>query len=155
MRFAAHTLSNYLTVTAASVDLLRLHFKEHPDEEIRIWLDRLHHATALMMHSVLELMNAPVAEKEEFLWEKVDLQALVRRACDYYRRVADPKQISISLEADVSSPFVWADRVAVAAVLDNLLSNAVKFSSPQKHVWVGSQWNRGIWCVLCRMRGLG
>jgi signal transduction histidine kinase len=36
----------------------------------------------------------------------------------------------------VPFPFVWADRVAVAAVLDNLLSNAVKFSPSQKRVWV-------------------
>jgi signal transduction histidine kinase len=78
----------------------------------------------------------PAAEREQFLWEKVDLPTLVQRACDHYRRVADHKQIVINVEADVSSPFVWADRVAVAAVLDNLLSNAIKFSPPQKQVWV-------------------
>jgi signal transduction histidine kinase len=50
--------------------------------------------------------------------------------------VADHKQITIHLEVDVPSPFVWADRVAVAAVLDNLLSNAVKFSPPQRRIWV-------------------
>ena len=136
VRFAVHTLSNYLTVTAASVDLIQLHFNEHPDKELRIWLERLQHATALMRHTVLELMNAPVAEAEEFFWEKVDLPTLVRRACDYYQRVADRKQIAISLEADVPLPLVWADRVAVAAVLDNLLSNAVKFSPPQRQVWM-------------------
>ena len=66
----------------------------------------------------------------------MDLPTLVQLACDHYRRVADHKQITISVEADVTSPFVWADRIAVAAVLDNLLSNAVKFSPPQKRIWV-------------------
>jgi signal transduction histidine kinase len=66
----------------------------------------------------------------------VDLPTLVQRACDHYRRVADHKQIVINVEADVSSPFAWADRTAVAAVLDNLLSNAIKFSPPQKRIWV-------------------
>jgi signal transduction histidine kinase len=89
-----------------------------------------------MTHTVLQLMNAPVAEREQFRWEKMDLPILVQRACDHYQHAADRKQIAISVEADVSSPFVWADRVAVAAVLDNLLSNAVKFSPPQKRVWV-------------------
>ena len=89
-----------------------------------------------MTHTVLELMNAPAAERDQFRWEKMDLPTLVQLACDHYRRVADHKQIAISVEADVASPFVWADRVAVAAVLDNLLSNAVKFSSPQKRIWV-------------------
>lgn len=136
VQFAAHTLTNYLTVIAGGVELLQLHLNDHPDEQTHRWLDTLRHATTLMTHTVLELMNAPAAGREQFLWEKVDLPTLVQRACDHYRRVADRKQIAISVEADVSSPFVWADRVAVAAVLDNLLSNAVKFSLPQKRVLV-------------------
>jgi signal transduction histidine kinase len=136
VQFAAHTLSNYLTVIAGGIELLQMHLNDHPDEQTHRWLGSLRHATTLMTHTVLELMNAPAAEREQFLWEKVDLPTLVQRACDHYRRVADRKQIAISVEADVSSPFVWADRVAVAAVLDNLLSNAVKFSSPQQRIWV-------------------
>jgi signal transduction histidine kinase len=136
VQFAAHTLSNYLTVIAAGVDLLQLHLINYPDEQTHRWLESLQHATALMTHTVLELMNAPPAEREQFLWEKVDLPTLVQRSCDHYRHVADHKQIAISVAADVPSPFVWADRVAVAAVLDNLLSNAVKFSPPQKRIWV-------------------
>jgi signal transduction histidine kinase len=136
VQFAAHTLSNYLTVIGAGIDLLQLHLIDHPDEQTRRWLETLRHATALMTNTVLQLMNAPVAEREQFLWEKMDLPTLVQRACDHYRHAADRKQIVISVEVDVSSPFVWADRVAVAAVLDNLLSNAVKFSPPQKQIWV-------------------
>ncbi|HSF30950.1 MAG TPA: HAMP domain-containing sensor histidine kinase [Candidatus Tectomicrobia bacterium] len=136
VQFAAHTLSNYLTVISAGVDLLQLYLKDHPDEQIHRWLESLRHVTALMVHIVLDLMNAPVAEREQFLWEKIDLPMLVQRACNHYRQAADRKQISISVEAEVASPFVWADRVAVAAVLDNLLSNAVKYSPPQKRVWV-------------------
>jgi two-component system sensor histidine kinase/response regulator len=136
VQFGLHTLSNYLTVIVAGIDLLQLHLVDHPDEQTHRWLESLQHATALMTHIVLELMNAPTSEREEFLWEKVDLPTLVQRACDHYRHVADRKQITISFNADVPSPFVWADRIAVAAVLDNLLSNAVKFSPPQKRIWV-------------------
>jgi signal transduction histidine kinase len=136
VRFAAHTLNNYLNVTAATVDLLQLHLNDHPDEQIGVYLQALRHATALMIHTALQLMNAPAATGEQFLRQRVNLQILVQRACDYYRHVAEPKQITISLEAEVPFPFVWADRVAVAAVLDNLLSNAVKFSPPQKRIWV-------------------
>jgi signal transduction histidine kinase len=64
------------------------------------------------------------------------LPTLVRRACEHYQHVAERKQIAISLAIEVTSPVVWVDRVAVAAVLDNLLSNAVKFSPEQKHIWV-------------------
>jgi two-component system, sensor histidine kinase LadS len=136
VQFAAHALSNYLTVIAAGIDLLQLHLNDHPDEQTHRWLERLRHVTALMTDTVLQLMNVPKAVREQFLWEKMDLPTLVRRACDHYQHSADRKQIAISVEFEVSSPFVWADRVAVAAVLDNLLSNAVKFSPPQKRIWV-------------------
>jgi two-component system sensor histidine kinase/response regulator len=136
VRFAAHTLNNYLTVTAATVDLLELHLKNCADEKVGIWLHGLRHATTLMTHLALQLMNAPAATGEQFVQERVDLPTLAQRACEYYRRVAEPKQITISFEPDAPAPYVWADRVAVAAVLDNLLSNAVKFSAPQKRVWV-------------------
>jgi signal transduction histidine kinase len=136
VRFAAHTLNNYLTVTAATVDLLRLQLNDYPDEKVGTWLQGLRHATTLMAHLALQLMNAPVATGEQFVRERVDLPTLVQRACDYYRQVAEHKQITIGFEPDTPCPYVWADRVAVAAVLDNLLSNAVKFSAPQKRVWV-------------------
>jgi signal transduction histidine kinase len=136
VQFAAHTLSNYLTVIAGGLELLQLHLNDHPDEQTHRWLNTLRHATRLMTHTVLALTNAPVAEREQFRWEKVDLPTLVERACNYYRPMADQKQITISVQADVTSPYVWADRVAVAAVLDNLLSNAIKFSPPQKRLWV-------------------
>lgn len=136
VRFVAHTLNNYLTVTAACVNLLKLRLKDYQDEQIHTWLEGLRHATALMMNTTLQLMNTPSAEGEQFIREKVDLPTLVQRACNYYQLAAEHKQIAISFEANVQSPFVWADRVAVAAVLDNLLSNAVKFSPHQKQVWV-------------------
>jgi signal transduction histidine kinase len=136
IRFAAHTLVNYLTVTAGCADLLQLHLSDHPDEQIQRWLEALRHATDLMTHTVLQLMNVPVAEGDQFIWDKMDLVTLVQLAANHYRPVAAHKQIGIKVEAHVSTPFVWADRVAVAAVLDNLLSNAVKFSAPQTRVLV-------------------
>jgi signal transduction histidine kinase len=136
VQFVAHTLTNYLTVIAGGIELLQLHLNDHPDERTHRWLDSLRHATTLMTHTILELTNSPAAERQQFRWEKMDLPTLVQLACDHYQRVADHKQITISVDTDVTWPFAWADRVAVAAVLDNLLSNAVKFSSPQKRIWV-------------------
>jgi hypothetical protein len=61
VQFTAHTLSNYLTVIGAGIDPLQLHLIDHPDEQTRRWLETLRHATALMTHTILQLMNAPVA----------------------------------------------------------------------------------------------
>ena len=61
----------------------------------------------------------------------------MKRVCDYYQRIADRKQIRITFESTLqTSPYVWTDRVAVAAVLDNLMSNAVKYSEHGKQIVV-------------------
>ena len=83
----------------------------------------------MMTHIVAELMNdATMRNRPELTFEKFNLSRLVRRACAYYRRLADHKNISIKLDLELDRPKAWGDRVAVAAVLDNLLSNAVKYT---------------------------
>jgi signal transduction histidine kinase len=136
VRYAAHMLNNYLTVTAGTIALLQARLEASPDEELVIWLNSLQHATTLMTHTTLALLNAAPVERANLRPEKFNLPTLVRRVCDYYATVATRKQIAVHFQADVQSPFVRADRVAVAAVLDNLLSNAIKFSPHGKGVWV-------------------
>ena len=134
--FAAHAISNYLTVTNATIDLLALSLETHPDDQIRKWLGGLHQATSLMGHAVSQLTNASAAGEPKFMYVSIDLVRLVHRACDYYQRVAECKQIELSFEHEAAAASVWTDGVAVAAVLDNLLSNAVKYSSPGASVRV-------------------
>ena len=89
-----------------------------------------------MTHIVVQLLNIPTADGEALVREKVNLQTLTDRACDYYRHSASLKQMTIVTEPAATAPIVWTDRVAVAAVLDNLLSNALKFSPFGRRVWV-------------------
>jgi signal transduction histidine kinase len=135
--FAAHALNNFLTVTAAVTDLLRLSLKNHPDQEVQEWLKNLNRTTRMMTHIVAELMNdATMRNRPELTFEKFDLSKLVRRACLYYRRLADRKNITIKIDLKANQPNAWGDRVAVAAVMDNLLSNAVKYSYHGKEIRV-------------------
>jgi signal transduction histidine kinase len=136
IRYAAHTLNNYLTVAEATIALLEMHLSRSPNEDVTNWLNGLKHATALMTQISLELLNIAPVEKAALRPEKVDLVTLVGRACDFYRSAAGRKQIALRVESEVESPFVWADRVALAVVLDNLLSNAIKFSQPGTEVRV-------------------
>ena len=69
-------------------------------------------------------------------FEKVDLPLLAFRVCNFYQRKADWKKIQIITDFDPDCGSAWADRVAVAAVLDNLISNALKFSENGKRIWV-------------------
>src|SRR6476620_10203614 len=52
----AHALHNYITVTAATVEMLQLVLREHEDGDVTVWLKGISHATDMMMHSVGRLV---------------------------------------------------------------------------------------------------
>ena len=134
--FAAHALSNYLTVTDGTIELLALALQGNQDPDVHHWFQVLRQTTDRMEHTTSQLMNASVPSGPKLTLGHVDAVAGVRRACIYYQRVADSKQIHILFEPVADVPFVRTDRVALAAVLDNLLSNAVKYSDRGKRIWV-------------------
>jgi signal transduction histidine kinase len=133
---AAHALSNYLAVTDGTVELLSLALQNHPDSDVHTWLQALRQATNLMLHTTSQLMSSAASSGPKLVFTRMDVVTGVQRACNYYQRVADRKQIRILYEPAENVPFVRTDRVATAAVLDNLLSNAVKYTPPGKRVWV-------------------
>ena len=133
--YAAHALQSYLTVINGTTQLLEKRFEDSNDMEVHRWLQGLQHTTELMSHTVAQLMNTGSTAPSLKLSE-VDLSLLVERACAYYRHMAARKQISILFRAPGKIPYVWVDRVALAAALDNLLSNAIKYSPLGKIVQV-------------------
>jgi signal transduction histidine kinase len=145
--FSAHALNNYLSVTGGTVELLLESLADHPDPQIRNWLEGLGHITELMRHTVSQLMTSSAPRDAKLRFLKWELAPLVRRACNYYQRIADGKSIFIACESAGDIPPVWTDPVAVAAVLDNLLSNAVKYSFPGKKIRV--QLRRETASVVC------
>lgn len=157
LSFAAHALYNYLNVAAGSVELLRTNLADHPDPEVHVWLDGLAHATRLMLVTTHQLMGFAADGRPELLRDRIELATLVQRACDYYQKVAARKEICIFFECASGPPAVWADRVAVAAIMDNLLSNAVKYSEPGKRVWVRvrREENQGVCSVRDEGPGIG
>src|SRR5262245_11803432 len=54
----AHALSNYATVTAATVEMLQLTLRDLPDRDVPVWLEGIRHATDLMQHTVGRLVSA-------------------------------------------------------------------------------------------------
>jgi len=66
--FAAHALNNFLSVTSATTDLLRLSLE---DQQVQDWLEGLKRTTRLMTHIVAELMNdATIRKRPELSFEK-------------------------------------------------------------------------------------
>ena len=89
--FAAHTLNNYLTVTGAVVELILLRLADHPDADLRTWLDSLQHANNLMARIVAQLRHSAGTTDAPLRLESFDLPTMVRRACSHYKRVAERK----------------------------------------------------------------
>jgi signal transduction histidine kinase len=77
----------------------------------------------------------------------------MERACDYHRRSATGKSLSITYRTVGVVPNVWADAVAVAIIADNLLSNAVQHSHPGDEVLV--QISPAPGGVVCSVRDYG
>lgn len=147
--FAAHALNNFLGVIRATAELL---LKNDRDVRVRTLVEGLAHTADLMTHTVNQLMNTSASAKPRLIYDEVDLSLLVRKACDYYERVAARKRIRIVFTSTQVPP-AWTDRVAVAAVLDNLLSNAIKYSPPGKCIFVTV--SAGTLEVVCSVRDEG
>jgi two-component system sensor histidine kinase/response regulator len=151
--YATHALSNYLTITGAAVELISRRLADHPDPQVREWLDGVAHATDLMSSLVGHMMNASVAAEARLRFEKIDLALTVRRLCDFYERTANRKSIRLIVESSNDAPPVQTDRVAVLGVLDNLVSNAIKYSSFGGRVWVRVRGDEGG--AVCEVRDEG
>src|SRR3954462_15767944 len=124
----AHSLSNYIAVTSATVDMLQLTLRDHADPDVPIWLDGIGHTADLMQRSVGRLVSMSAPRDFRLKLDRVTLPVLMERACEYYRRRGTSGSPDITCMTVGQVPRAWGDRVAVAVVADNLLSNAARVS---------------------------
>jgi signal transduction histidine kinase len=122
----AHALSNYLSVTAATVEMLRMNLRDYPDPDVLNWVDGIGHAADLMLHSVNRLVSHASPRDFPLKLERVNLVRLMERACEFYRRKPGATHVAIACSADDTVPLAWGDRVAMAVVADNLLAHAMR-----------------------------
>lgn len=123
--FVTHALNNFLSVSQASIQLLRQRVQPPAGSDVERLIDTLEHTTHLMSHAVARLQGEPSNQK--LRWVALRLAMLTQRVADYYRQAAARKGIRLEVEVAAGAT-VWSDGVAVAAILDNFLSNAIKFS---------------------------
>ncbi len=126
--FVAHALNNYLTVTLITMEMLGRALADHPNAEVRTWVDSVQHATHVMKYTVGKLLQVSAPADFPLKLEAVNIVVLMDRACQYFEGVARHKGIDIRFEVKGEVPLVVADRIGLAVVAENLISNAVKFS---------------------------
>src|SRR5262245_106853 len=83
--FSAHALTNFLTVTGGTVELILMNLADQPGTQIRSWLEGVQHACNLMSRIVGQLMSVSASSEPVLRYDRVDLALLVQRACTYYQ----------------------------------------------------------------------
>ena len=152
--FAAHALQNYLTIISGTTELLSLKVVNHPEPEVQTWMAYMRQATEMMARIVGDLMNsATISRKPALKFDKVNLTKLLQRFSDGYQVKAADKRIQVTFKPAQDKVFVWADGVALAAVLDNLFSNALKYSPLGGDVCVTLRKDSGT--VICAVQDQG
>ena len=149
----AHALGNYISVTAATVEMLQLTLRDYPDPDVAMWIDGIGHAADLMQHSVGRLVAASPPRDFVVKMEHVNLGLMMERTCQYHRRRADAREIQISCRIVGQVPLAWADRVALAMIADDLVSSAVASSRRQGTVHVQVMSEPGF--VVCSISDEG
>jgi signal transduction histidine kinase len=149
--FICRALENYIHITSATLILLTRELGKHSNRQIPSWIEGLKIVTQRMQQLVDQLKGVPSKTPRSLVFRKVDISILIRRGCDFYRRIAGRKQIQIVFEnAAPDRTIIWTDRVAVAAIMDNLLSNAITSSPRNKVVSVKIEAQRAH--VVCSVR---
>jgi signal transduction histidine kinase len=151
--YVVHAMNNCLSVTDATLNLMRQALSAHNDPQVIAWVEGLRHATNLMHITIGRLARGAPPQEFKLKSDYINLPRLMERACDYHRRSASGKFLSITCRSVGVVPSVWADAVAVAIIADNLLSNAVKHSHPGDEVLV--QISPAPGGVICAVRDYG
>jgi signal transduction histidine kinase len=149
----AHSLSNYVSVTSAAVEMLRLTLRDNKDPDVPIWLDGIGHTADLMQHSVSRLVSLSAPRDFPLKLDRVNMPVLLERACEYFRRRPGADDVHVTCAAVGPVGLAWADRVALAVIADNLLSNAIRVSRPHGTVRVQILAEPGY--VVCSVKDSG
>jgi signal transduction histidine kinase len=115
---AAHELKTPLALIRAQIDLGDTPERQGLLQEI----DRM----ARQVNQLLHLAEA--SETQNYLFESVDVAALVEDVSDYLRRLARSHEVYIDIRCDPGILRVDADRGAMFMLLKNLIENAIQHS---------------------------
>jgi len=108
----------------------------------------------LLIRDVLEFTRLE-NDKKKFLWEEVDLVAVIQESARLFSQQLDQAGFELSLDLPESLILERADRDALKQTASNLISNSLKFSPDRKTLTIRAYGNgsRAIWEV--EDQGLG
>jgi signal transduction histidine kinase len=81
----------------------------------------------MLLNEILDFSKLE-AGRLELKPERFDVSKVITLAVDEIRSLAEAKNLSLLMEADLQNPLVFNDPVRIKQILINLLSNAIKFT---------------------------
>jgi heavy metal sensor kinase len=80
-----------------------------------------------MLARLLMLARADSGE-EQLVMEKIELRNLVDKIVEFYRPLAESKDISIYLKSEINDIYIQADKLKLQQLFSNLIENAIKYN---------------------------
>jgi len=135
----AHELRSPLAALRSLLNLVTGGYVSGASPELKDLLVRAERRSQEMQAFIADLLEISRirASLEGLKREPVALAALVRKACDELRLLADDKKIEISVSEDPECPPVPGDPAHLRLLVSNLLSNAIKYTPEGGKVEVG------------------
>lgn len=131
----AHDLKNPINSISMLSKVLR-DADELSNEEIKEYSGDIASTAERMLSLIKELLdfNAIEEGRIKIKPEPLELNEILADVVDFYKNIAERKEISIMTDFPEKTVYVKTDRNAISQILDNLISNAVKYTFPGKKI---------------------
>jgi signal transduction histidine kinase len=154
LAMASHELKTPITTLLAYVDLLK---RVGPLTEHQIeYLNRMRAVTKRLSELVRNLVEQ--ARTTGSLTPRPEPCCLVEMAedmLDEFAPSATARNLTLAIDVELESLYVWGDATALRQVLRNLLGNAIKYTPAGGRITLGVEARTNDVCVWVRDTGLG
>lgn len=147
-----HELRSPLAVIKGASDLMLKDAYRLSKEQIETLLEQIKNSSTGLLKIVNDILDISKLEsgKFEITKEENDLNAVLQDECDYYKSLANEKQIEILTKLDTTVGRFKFDADRIRQVMNNLLSNALKFTPNGGKVLVKSnKQNNRVFISIC------
>jgi signal transduction histidine kinase/CheY-like chemotaxis protein/ligand-binding sensor domain-containing protein/AraC-like DNA-binding protein len=151
----AHDMRTSLSLIKGPIE--ELDNEPNLSQKGRYYIDLARNQVERLAGVVTQLMDFQKADigKEQLLFKRVDLVALVHQRVAMFESFAATHQIGVDFESAVTTLKSDIDERLMEKVVDNLLSNAIKYSYPKSTVELSLRILKGNWVLEVKDQGIG